>query len=847
METLYNLTSFANFIVEQFPIIALIVLALTALIVVFRTRYQYNMKLHSSKEEKAIRALAAKGTIDADEAEKLLKNCNALPEANQLYPEPDCALKLVSAVSMADAALKLLMIAAVATLHVVINIILTEHPEFGDSISLGYNSSSVKAVIFLTLLAVLAAGKLFAARRLCRGGTAARNYLIFIWIFEFIFPFYFGKQFLLFKFITAAGLLYTLYVLVFRTDAVKKLSVKKPEFSRSTKISLSVLTVLSIAVGLLLGKTVALHFDFNSHCVMSSYTFGQAGPVRAKIEKIILIQGTPDPETLHFSEILAEMIYRETAIPTQIQKFADPATVYDFTRELPLIVVGTEPIHSPFKRQNHLSAGLSGKILSADKNAVFNILPKNIAFSVYSLRDDFFTQPADGLKIPSIGISFNGKVLCGYNNDATSVAVTKSAEKSGEALVSLLQKSQKGLVAKIPQPESKPAINPFSLPDLSGLNDLTLIYRCSSYDCKSFDVYRFKVSSVENDLAYIRKQLGKDMREGRWIKDIIRFSGKRQNDKIGVKQLHIILEKGSNSLDTKTIPRYGFLVCYETEILPDKKLFLPETLDEFRRKDPVSFALLGGIQILKSEADRSRLLEELSGIAAFDAEHKILLLPEAADWNKCKPNTQNIYQRWFRECVDQTVSQPDATDITKRIDTLFKKSSGEGQKTLRQYLTQKLGSSYQKISIPERPGRIIMEFSFEELKASKVLECIFSDPDYTPLQINIGISKDPKSGAEIISQAIGGRSGSSHIDNTVPYQLFCQQMRVFPPKKPYVFFGFGSYTYSSSSVPFDLNKLKRSSNYPLEICYALDTNKRCLTLGIFHDINDSGISGDRGK
>lgn len=831
MEKLELLLSLSTFIIHQFPVIALLLLSAVTLILVFRERHQFNMTLKISREEAEIRRLAANGTLDDAETERLLANCNALPEAELKYPEPDFALKLVSAFAGIHALLKLLFFAAALVWILGLHFLAGRTPELTSSLN-GPNTfiEWTGTALIWGLTIVFSVWEFRAAKQVCRGGIAARNFLIFVWLFDLLFPLRIEAHALLFQALMAGCGIYTLYVLAFRKDAARRISFQHPEFTGRKKIVMLSLLATVIAYGWA-GVKFTQSFSVAAHGSAAEVSSSSAGPVCAALEEILLIQGTPEEETLFMADCLAEKIRKELDIPCRVQKFDAPSTALDLNRQLPLVILRTDPCPNPVLKLD--MPGIRQSIplnISSPAGFIFKYWRKHLSFDLHTLRRGFCSSVVNGLFFPSVNRSFTGKVLCGYSGTDIRPAVKKAAENLGKMLTDTL-KSSSGLTMRIPPYAADP--EPFPLPELSGLAELRLVNRCYAFEYQMFDVYRFRISTPEQDLAYIRKQLSGSMEESKAM-DGVSFSKFRENRGYQKDMIDVLLSAGDNASGINADSRYGLLVCRQVSMSHNRQIYFARTLEEFRRKDPVSFALADGIRILKTPEERLHLLEELSDRPDFGPDHKLCILDRLRDHEFQSPGFQALLDRWFRMCAGQTIARKESSRFLSRMSMLFRYCGKEKRKNLRKELIERLGDMYLRIRIPEKPGRIVRTFPKEKMQSPTVIEFVFDSPDYRPLWYGFGFSRNA-SGREIFG--CGNRTATLTAAGGKAHYFFHETWNAWKHggQKPFSLREGWSQS-GSSEHPFEIPRSMSSDGIPFEIRILLDTHARTLTLGVLHDM-----------
>ena len=266
----------------------------------------------------------------------------------------------------------------------------------------------------------------------------------------------------------------------------------------------------------------------------------------------------------------------------------------------------------------------------------------------------------------------------------------------------------------------------------------------------------------------------------------------------------------------------------------NKQIYSARTLEEFRRNDPVSFALANGIRLLKTQEERLHLLEELSDRPDFGPDHKLCILDRLTDHDFQSPALRNVLDRWFRMCADQTIAGKESSHFLRRVNTLVTYSGKEGKTDLRKELIERLGEMYLRIVIPEQPGRIVRTFPKEKMKSPTVIEFVFDSPDYRPLWYGFGFFRNA-AGREIFGS--GNRTVTLKAAGGKAHYFFHETWNAWKHggQKPFSLREGWSQS-GSSEHPFEIPRSMSSDGIPFEIRILLDTHARTLTLGVLHDM-----------
>lgn len=206
------------------PAVAAGVIVAVTLLLVCRDRRRRSLALEAPPESRRIAALAESGLVSPEEARRLLAECNALPEVRETAPVPDLPLRLVSAFGRIFGVMKLVLyLGRIGALGILRLMAQSSNYVRGIDAELEDGRLFFALSAFLVLVSVL---ELAASVRLLRGSLAARNLLVFCWIADFalLMTAYAGYDSLYYALPAAACGIYSLHVLVFRRDAVRRIA-----------------------------------------------------------------------------------------------------------------------------------------------------------------------------------------------------------------------------------------------------------------------------------------------------------------------------------------------------------------------------------------------------------------------------------------------------------------------------------------------------------------------------------------------------------------------------------------------------------------------------------------------
>mgnify|MGYP002546973518 CR=1 FL=1 len=173
-----------NLLAVWLPGAAVGAMIVCTVLLIRRDRYCRKLALAESPEAAEIRALAASGAVTPEEAGKLLAGCNALPAVRETSPLPDLPLKLVSAFGRIYSTMKIVMLAGVFAAFRAVHLAASA-PGFRGEYE--YRAENLPLLLGVSgAVLILAVLEFIASVRLLHGSFAARNYLIFNWILNFL-------------------------------------------------------------------------------------------------------------------------------------------------------------------------------------------------------------------------------------------------------------------------------------------------------------------------------------------------------------------------------------------------------------------------------------------------------------------------------------------------------------------------------------------------------------------------------------------------------------------------------------------------------------------------------------
>ncbi len=473
-----------GFIVTWLPLIALAALAAAFLWLTLRQWYVRRLSLGMSPEESVLRRLAAAGRITPEEAERLVVAGNPLPEVRELAPAPDLRLKLsaafgriVGALAAVLALCQLLILAGGAGL-------------VGELV--GNTRWSVDsppwlwAAVYGLVLAAGVAG-VVAGGALLRGSRCARGWLIAAWLVELVTlrlvirgeyawwclgPVY------------AAGL-YSLWTLAPRNRA---------------KVLLGALWLAALAAGVFL---VAGAPVYSKVVIQVIYSGGGGDPdaLSLPVERIVVFQGSPEPETLIAAREIAARLGTLIEVPWEARGFdavMEPETGdASSTLLLYLARVYDPQSVSPVDGDGNL---VFTRLL-ADwtlEQVAFPADAPQIIYSLYRLSNRQSSFAAGGLGAPALNIAIDTQARFAVAAMPLEELGARVGEHFAGELAPLLEQHRaKRRILPPPLGDYDRPLPPLAL---DGLPEARLIFH-GCVGGRVTEIYRFRIDRDPRDIA----------------------------------------------------------------------------------------------------------------------------------------------------------------------------------------------------------------------------------------------------------------------------------------------------------------------------------------------------------
>lgn len=690
-----------NLLTVWLPVAIVAASAVCTAILIRRDRYRRRLALVPSPETEQIRRLVENGAIDSGAAEKLLAECDALPEVRERSPLPDLPLKLVSAFGRIYSVMKIVMLAGVAATFAAIRLYAGTRKDGGNY---EFNGEHLPLLLAGTaLVLVLAICEYIAAVRILHGSIKARNFLIFSWMINFLLiramlsPFDSSFYWAL----TAGCGVYTLYVLLFRRDARRKISAEGGETGRGGKIAVGLLAAAALAAGLTLFSAQSSHVYENS-ATMVNFISNDHGPLHIEVENMILIPGSPDGETAELCELLAEAFQANSGPLCEIRRFGEPVPVDNLLQKLPVVVTRVEylppePVRG-FRKilirnlcpeaaaANDLFESFTGKM------KLFRCFRLETAMGIHSV-----SYLWKGLSLTENPLNFSGTFLAATTNP-------EGARKSLERIAALAAKQWNGIQEKrrgkpvvklpeIPVDETTPLLLDL---DLSAFPGAAPLYTGRGKYINTVALYRFdppRTPEERQKLVRALESQGFRRDSGNGFGGIVRFEKNAPSVTLTLR-----FPDGQQMFGELNCRRpYGELLYIRRGYEENAKIDL-EFLRKFAASDPRAFALMGGLRYLPA-AERREIFAKVLRDTPPDRVEKLIIWQyfRGID-DPLEPEAERFFHSLAEEVLDDFASP----DFLGEVGTLLDSTRKMPEKQA--FLLERLAPVRERIKLPATPG-----------------------------------------------------------------------------------------------------------------------------------------------
>ncbi len=722
------------------PLAVILTMGVCMAVLVRRNHYQRKLSLRQSAEEKEIRRLMASGAVSREEGEKLLVNCRALPEVREESPLPDIHLRLVSAFGRIYSTMKFVLFCGRACGMIIL--IVPYSGKVNQKVDIKTENLTF-LVIGAALFLGLAVFEFIASLRILRGSMWSRNFLVFSWILNLFLlrialcgldSWIYGVPAIL-----AGG--YTLWVLVFRKDALSRIVSGTPDVSRSWKSVTAALAAAALTCGLAFN---ASEFKiWHGGQSMASTQSSLSGPVCNKFDDVLIIQGSPEKETLKLCRALGQSITKDYGFPVRIQSFEEAPGVTNVYRTLPLMVSKAEVI-KPRPLNEVLNLPVEFKVSGAPPNYGISRMAGDIrnhhAFRVRILtgkasRSDYFK----GVVLPGESAGFDGTFV-----NASPINVI--ARTMAENLKPAMTQSRKQPAVRVPDMEM-PELQSVELP-LDAMKEPVLIFAGRNLSFSAVQVYRFRVDRPEEDMERLSKALEKqgitDRGAGRdggrrdfWNGDDVKIFAEVRNDGFF---------SGIN-----TVSKYGMLICTREIQTQGRRREEADSdfLKKFLQDDPRSFAMALGLRTLEGD-DLNAAFDRVLEIADLSLNECMIIL-ETTNYEPRRKDLGEKRKKLYRRVADELMKDVNSPDFMSNMKDLFEQGIQTPDNEEHQYLLELISKIYHKVKLPETMdanGFHTLEFSLSRRPV-----------DYSRLLLEIEV---PGKGSAFVFAALTAMENNSY-------------------------------------------------------------------------------------
>ncbi len=483
---------------------------------------------------------------------------------------------------------------------------------------------------------------------------------------------------------------------------------------------------ISAAVIIVLATLIGIGFYFSGlpcNLTVHSMSSGYSGPVTAAIEKILVIQSSPEKRTAKLARTLAEELMKQTGIPSEFQPFDAKIELSDYGRVMPMMV---------------------SRVKQTDTGG-----------TAYRIRTLTIHESSSSW--------YKGVVLTfgSMNFDATFSGNSQSDRFVGrivEEIKSVLDKVNAGLVMSLPEIETPvqeaPAVQ------LASVKDPVLIYRGWDFYCRQLLVYRFKIIDRKEDFA----KLSKEFEQAGFKTEVPEYTDE-------VRFLHdnndlIWLDMGR----WNTMPEYGIAIAKIGLPLNNRKNDEKFIL-EFARKDLRSFVLARGLLNLRGE----QLIEVFDRLTSINDVREMKLVLETCSSERQRKTLGERYKRFYRRMVDRLVGDIQSETFLRSLKELVKLSIGNKiDEDDFNYLKERLPGIYRKIELNQNQPSVSVQIKAENPEYARLWLTV-QVPERPPVDYYLGWTKLPngqyKSERAFVSSTAGRESRENSFGDRLIYRF----------------------------------------------------------------------------
>ncbi len=666
------------------PWVALSVIALVVLVMVGRDRYSRKLRLAASAEAAEIDALLRDGKITNAEAQLLQRQCNALPEVEEVAPVPDLSLRLAAAVSRIYAVMVLMTLLFTIVLAGVALLPRMEVSGIGQAVKdiPAWWQMALLGVIWLVHLTV-AIGQFRASRWILEGSSRARSWLGAAWLVNFLMlQQAFGARY----WAPVVGL-FVLWVLFWRPGAAAKISKRIPPQAWWRKWALALAAMAALAGGMCWNLNYA-YAAMSQHQVT---VYSSRGAIPARLEQLHILCGTPERSVRRVAEELAAK-FREAGIPVAMHRAGEGPVRLDADRELAIwigagkvMATRNDPndklsLLSPYMRMGteHLEGGPCFRIVNFDK----------------------FRRSSEwkGLVFP--------RFVCSI---ALDVAVNGGAagerdvvKKAVAQFLPLLQKLTGPEALRVPKLALPPAQPAWQAPDLRDFRQVLQTRGVGG----QVDVYAFSPGDYDADLAAVRALLQQHGfgEERERFNGVFHFSSHQPRWEEAELYYWRSLETPKRSFfaETRMEADTALLVVGASDA-PDNTPD-PELTARFAAEDPVAFLCSDGIYLL-DPAEREAMLTHFWSLPDMPRNIRRKVLDTTMQSRLgLSERERELQQVNFRRTAAEILADGANGEFSYEVEALLETARKEVVPGLTDWLLAELGDLRQVVKLDGEPG-----------------------------------------------------------------------------------------------------------------------------------------------
>ena len=487
------------FVSNQFPLLALISLLTITIILVFREKRRRKLILLNPKENEQIDELLKNKTINEEEAEKLKKAANALPEVVEEYPLPDIHLRLTAALAKTYSLLKILLIISKFYLF---SLIWLKIPSATMTQTFEIQNLWLGTTI-LFLLVLFSVIQFIASIHLTRGGGKSRKLIAFIWLFDLAFlPIVLSIiNITLYSIVAITTCAYSIWVLLLRNNAESHVSFEAKTPNKIMKPIFVFIFLACLVSGIFFIKSDIKHtFTYTFNNTVSRAEIGSSSSNNCStLNKVAIIASSPEQETAELATKVFNSLQKQfpklkfkylkfgESFPKNEIKF-DQFVFINKTKIVKAQKADNSDIPEAIRKIHFIGLGQLPK--------VFNNMPKSISFNVVvggKFSSYYVSYARRGSLRLNTGSDISGSIL--VTSDTSNCSMPTAIEKCGKEIVKHLAKEYKkarGLYTHLNIPDFlAPPLKKVSFKGMNFLKGAWRIGNFRSANDNNFSIYLF--------------------------------------------------------------------------------------------------------------------------------------------------------------------------------------------------------------------------------------------------------------------------------------------------------------------------------------------------------------------